>query len=232
MDTNDPWASYQQEEEDDYRPTVVDGPGGGAPPPAAPGGGGSFQPTYPMQNPTPPYGSPAQNYPSPPPAQPQQGYPSPPPQPAGGYPQQMPQQQPPQQQPQQQQRGGSQTMIMPTGPEKIIPLAWLAIVEGPGGKRGQVFSLKSENVIGRATGSIVLSQDQAVSSRHLRIKLEISEEDPDQQVFVMYDQGSSNGTYVGDYETCQDDDEKIYRHVLQDGDYVRVGETIFIFKQA
>ncbi len=50
-------------------------------------------------------------------------------------------------------------------------------------------------------------------------------------LFVLYDMGSRNGTFVGDKETHKDDESRTYRHVLQDGDYLLVGETTLVFKK-
>jgi hypothetical protein len=108
-------------------------------------------------------------------------------------------------------------------------LAWLAVVEGPGGARGEVFTLQHETVIGRKAGQIVLAGDTYVSGQHAKVRLERSEEDDDNQVFVLYDLASANGTFAG----CRDDfrDNQVYRHALEDGDFVLLGETVLVFKQ-
>lgn len=125
---------------------------------------------------------------------------------------------------------GSQTVLMQTTPEKVIPLAWVAIVEGRGGKRGTVFTLKPETVIGRAYGDFLLSGDPTVSSQHAKIRLEPKEEG-EGEVFVLYDLASANGTYVGTKETFRDESSRVYRHELKDGDYLLLGETALVFKQ-
>jgi pSer/pThr/pTyr-binding forkhead associated (FHA) protein len=43
--------------------------------------------------------------------------------------------------------------------------------------------------------------------------------------------GSRNGVYAGDRETYQDDDSRVYRHELADGDYLLLGETTLVFKR-
>lgn len=127
--------------------------------------------------------------------------------------------------------GESKTVIMPSGVPETLPLAWLAVVEGPGAPRGQVFPLGSDTVLGRtAENHIALSGDRAVSSRHLKIKLEADAENPEKKVFVMYDQGSANGTYAGDYQACKAAENRVYRHVLGDGDFFLIGETLLVFK--
>jgi len=108
-------------------------------------------------------------------------------------------------------------------------LAWLAVVKGPGGPRGQVFTLDRETVIGRKAGTIVLGGDSYVSGQHAKVRLEPSEEDEETDTFVLYDLASANGTFAGDRESYRDN--QIYRYELEDGDFVLVGETTLVFKQ-
>lgn len=108
-------------------------------------------------------------------------------------------------------------------------LAWLAVTGGPGAPRGQVFNLQRETVIGRKAGQIVLANDAFVSGQHAKVRLERSEEDEGKQVFVLYDLASANGTFVGDREDYRDN--QIYRHELEDGDFILLGETTMVFKQ-
>jgi pSer/pThr/pTyr-binding forkhead associated (FHA) protein len=49
--------------------------------------------------------------------------------------------------------------------------------------------------------------------------------------FVLYDLGSRNGTFAGDRASYKDDANRCYRHVLQDGDYLLIGETTLAFKR-
>lgn len=129
------------------------------------------------------------------------------------------------------QNSGAQTMMMNVV-QDIIPLAWLAVVEGPGAARGSVYSLKRETLLGRTSGEIALNMDQAISSQHLKIRLEDSEANPEQQVFVLYDMASANGVFVGDYAACQQDNaNRVYRYVLKDGDFLLAGQTILVFKE-
>jgi hypothetical protein len=108
-------------------------------------------------------------------------------------------------------------------------LAWLAVVDGPGSARGQVFTLQQETVIGRKAGQIVLAGDTYVSGQHAKVRLERSEEDDANQVFVLYDLASANGTFAGDEEDFRDN--QVYRYALEDGDFVLLGETVLVFKQ-
>jgi hypothetical protein len=228
MDSNNPWAN------DEEQKTVVDGndktvpmdgysgpPGGERRTPfvgdydeTVAEDSGPFQRTNPRDQPTPTpggWGGGLPQYDTPPPA----------PQPSP-Y-----QQRPP--------SGGGEegkTQIMSAGTPETLPLAWLAVVEGPGAPRGEVFRLGKDTILGRTSNNhIPLSGDPAVSSRHLKIKLEaVDEEDPEQKVFVLYDQGSANGTYAGAYEECQEAKNRVYRRVLEDGDFLLLGETILVFK--
>jgi hypothetical protein len=108
-------------------------------------------------------------------------------------------------------------------------LAWLAVTGGPGAPRGQVFPLQRETLIGRKAGQIVLAGDAFVSGQHAKVRLERSEEDEGKEVFVLYDLASANGTFVGDREDYRDN--QVYRHELEDGDFILLGETTLVFKQ-
>lgn len=115
-------------------------------------------------------------------------------------------------------------------PEARAPLlAWVAVVDGPGASRGQVFTLEPETVIGRKTGQILLASDASVSGHHARVRLEPGESEDEGHSFVLYDLASSNGTFAGDRESYQN--ERVYRHELKDGDFILLGETTLVFKQ-
>jgi hypothetical protein len=121
-----------------------------------------------------------------------------------------------------------ETVIM--RPEAAAPLlAWLAVTEGPGAPRGQVFTLQRETIIGRKAGQIVLAGDAYVSGQHAKVRLELSEEDEEKEAFVLYDLASANGTFVGSRADYRDN--QVYRYELEDGDFILVGETTLVFKQ-
>jgi len=127
------------------------------------------------------------------------------------------------------QTGPAGKTIIMAEPISTPLLAWLAVIEGPGAPRGQVYTLQEETVIGRETGQITLAGDAYVSGQHAKVRLESSEEDQEKEAFVLYDLASANGTFAGDREVYQDN--QIYRHELKDGDFVLLGETKLVFKQ-
>lgn len=109
--------------------------------------------------------------------------------------------------------------------------AWLVVVDGPDARSiGRVHSLQpTTTTIGRAKGNHVALNDQTCSAQHARIRAEPREDE--ESAFVLYDMGSSNGTYVGDKESYKDEENQTYRHELQDGDYLLLGETTLVFKK-
>lgn len=121
-----------------------------------------------------------------------------------------------------------ETVIM--RPEASPPvLGWLALIDGPGGSRGTLFTLERETMIGRSAGQITLPGDAYVSSQHAKVRLEASDAEDDRETFVLYDLASANGTFAGDKEHYRD--QRVYRHELKDGDRILVGETTLVFKQ-
>ncbi len=131
-------------------------------------------------------------------------------------------------------QAGSETVVMELESKTPLPLAWLAVVEGPGARRGKLVALKAETIVGRTQGDLALNGDRAMSSQHVRIRLEPKEgaAAEGKQVFVIYDLATTNGTYVGTRETYRDDASRVYRCELRDGDYLLLGETSLVFKQA
>ena len=91
----------------------------------------------------------------------------------------------------------------------------LTITRGPG--VGEVFELgnKAPMSIGRAKANAVVVNDVSVSSEHCRIR-------PEDGQFVLHDLKSTNGTFVNE--------RRITRHVLAEGDVVKIGETSLLFK--
>jgi pSer/pThr/pTyr-binding forkhead associated (FHA) protein len=91
----------------------------------------------------------------------------------------------------------------------------LTITRGPG--TGQVFDLRNQAAtsIGRAKANEVVIDDVSVSSEHCRIR-------PEDGHFVLHDLKSTNGTFVNE--------RRVTRHVLVEGDILKIGETSLLFK--
>ena len=109
--------------------------------------------------------------------------------------------------------------------------AWLVVVDGPDrGTIGKVHMLRPDmTTVGRAPGNTVVLADQTCSSQHFRVRIEPQEDQ--EPLFVLYDMGSRNGTFVGPKSSYKDTECRTYRHSLQDGDYILVGETTLVFKK-
>lgn len=123
--------------------------------------------------------------------------------------------------------------VLMSAPAPQIPLAWLGIVSGSGAKRGTTFVLGVETVVGRAAGDALLSGDKTISGQHVKVRLEPKEGGAEgEQVFMLYDLASANGTYVGTRENYREESSRVYRHELHSGDYVLLGETTLVFLMA
>jgi pSer/pThr/pTyr-binding forkhead associated (FHA) protein len=122
---------------------------------------------------------------------------------------------------------------MPTGPRPEPSFAWLVLVAGAGDNPfiGKVYEIKKEGVttLGRVQGNDIVVPDPACSSQHARIRMEA--EESGNPTYVLYDMASSNGTFAGSKENYKEESSRVYRHVLQDGDYVLIGETTLVFKR-
>jgi pSer/pThr/pTyr-binding forkhead associated (FHA) protein len=109
--------------------------------------------------------------------------------------------------------------------------AWLVVVDaGDQNEIGAVNTLQPDTTtLGRVAGNHIIIRDDTCSSQHARIRIEAKEgQDP---AYVLYDMGSSNGTYIGSRETYKNESSRTYRHELQDGDYILIGETTLVFKK-
>jgi hypothetical protein len=123
----------------------------------------------------------------------------------------------------------AQTMIISERPTPVF--AWLVVVDGPDRNSiGMVHTLHPDTTtIGRVAGNRIALRDETVSGQHARIRREVKEgEDP---VFALFDMGSRNGIFVGDREAYKEEENRIYRHELQDGDFLLMGETTLVFKK-
>lgn len=130
-------------------------------------------------------------------------------------------------------REGAPTMLIPTGPKPEPAFAWLVIVSGTAGNRqlGLPLPVKSSGTttIGRTPGNNIVIPDPACSANHAKIRLETNAEG--KQEFVIYDLASSNGLYVGNKDNYKEESSRVYRQILQDGNYILIGETTLVFKQ-
>src|SRR3954464_6039530 len=80
---------------------------------------------------------------------------------------------------------------------------------------GRKFNLESANVIiGRSSKSEIQIDQESVSRNHAKII-------NTGKSIILRDLGSTNGTYVND--------QLIDEHVLRDGDFIKIGRTIFKF---
>jgi hypothetical protein len=100
--------------------------------------------------------------------------------------------------------------------EEIAKEAWLKVIKGAlSGKEFIIY--ERETIIGSSpTCNIVLFKDSSVSPQHSIIKNENNR-------YIISDMHSKNGTYVND--------ERISDKVLQDGDIITIGNTIFRFNE-
>lgn len=91
------------------------------------------------------------------------------------------------------------------------------LVVQKGKNLGQSYSLNRAFPIsiGRSRVNEILIDDVTVSGQHCRII-------PENGKHVLYDLGSTNGTFVNE--------KKVQRAVLRQGDVVKVGETLFLYK--
>ena len=103
----------------------------------------------------------------------------------------------------------TKTELLYRGPEQV---AWLVLRTGS--RAGSEWQLGADNHIGRDPTCDIVVADSTVSGKHARIKKE-------GRVYVIYDLGSTNGTYVNNV--------RVQREVLHHSDIIRVGATEFAF---
>lgn len=122
-----------------------------------------------------------------------------------------------------------QTMLISERPTPVF--AWLVVVDGPDrGSIGTVNTLRPDTTtLGRVAGNHIVIRDDTCSAQHARIRIETKEGQG--TVFALYDMGSRNGTFIGNKETYRNEESRKYRHELQDGDYLLIGETTLVFKK-
>jgi diguanylate cyclase (GGDEF)-like protein len=114
-------------------------------------------------------------------------------------------------------RTNADTLCAP--PKVVSPAcrdACLVHIYPSGPSMGRRYPLSTTNAvsIGRGTDCTILIDDHSVSRRHARVE-------PTPQGYLAEDLGSTNGTFVND--------RPVVRQMLQDGDYLRVGNCIYRF---
>jgi pSer/pThr/pTyr-binding forkhead associated (FHA) protein len=119
-------------------------------------------------------------------------------------------------------------MIISERPSPVF--AWLVIVDGPDRNSiGTVHTLHPDTTtLGRVSGNRIVLHDETVSAQHARIRREVKE--GQEPVFALFDMGSRNGIYAGARENYKNEENRVYRHELKDGDYLLVGDTTLVFK--
>ena len=112
-------------------------------------------------------------------------------------------------------RGGAEEDVDETIMEHRLEgmLGWLIIKRG--GRRGQIFRLGKESIIGR-TGATIVLNDPKVSRSHAKIALRENQ-------FLIVDILSENGTFVNG-ERLQ------VERALAENDEIRVGDTVMVLK--
>ena len=100
--------------------------------------------------------------------------------------------------------------------QPVRAAAWL-VARSPG-RAGRQFPLQAaRNTIGRdGSRCQVVLDDSTVSSEHAAIVFERGR-------FVLYDLASTNGTHIND--------QRIQRQMLYDGDEIRLGSKVLVFKK-
>lgn len=124
---------------------------------------------------------------------------------------------------------GDQTMLI--GERKASAVfAWLVVVESPDRRSiGKVHTLQPDTTtVGRVAGNHVVLNDETCSAQHARIRVEARDQE---LAYVLYDMGSRNGVFIGSRDSYKNADSQKYRHELQDGDYILIGDTTLVFKK-
>jgi pSer/pThr/pTyr-binding forkhead associated (FHA) protein len=120
-------------------------------------------------------------------------------------------------------------MVISERPSPVF--AWLVVVDGPDRNSiGTIHTLHPDNTsIGRVRGNQIILRDETVSAQHARIRRELKE--GQEPVYALFDMGSRNGCQVGGRDTYRNEENRVYRHELKDGEYILLGETTLVFKK-
>jgi len=96
-------------------------------------------------------------------------------------------------------------------------LGWLVVKKGAYMRRGQIMKIKPGQIMGRdPRRADVVIDDEKVSGLHARIQVK-------EDNFILVDLGSANGTSVNG-------EALIAPKVLEEGDEIKIGDTIFVVK--
>lgn len=99
--------------------------------------------------------------------------------------------------------------------QPVPVVAWLVVKSGH--YAGQQYRLEASTILGRDGNQChFVVDDDAVSKEHAKINFERGQ-------FVIYDLGSTNGTFINN--------ARIQRQMLMDGDLLRLGNTTLVFKR-
>ena len=103
----------------------------------------------------------------------------------------------------------------PSASRPSVRLNWLIGISGPA--EGKTFHIGARTVtIGRLVGSFVqLTEDDQVSRNHCQIRTQGGS-------LVIKDTDSNTGTFVND--------TRVDEHILQDGDKIKIGQSIFEYR--
>lgn len=114
---------------------------------------------------------------------------------------------------------GTRTEVLNTPGPRIFGM--LVIVDGPG--TGHIFKLNpgEPNSLGRDYNSDIVIDEPAVSRQHAKIRLERL--DSGELRYFIQDMATENGIEVNG--------ENIVRHNLADGDRIKLGRVLLVYKQ-
>lgn len=106
--------------------------------------------------------------------------------------------------------------ILYTERSQVPVCGWLVVLRGR--RKGRDFRIEKDvSLLGRDGSCDYVIEDDTVSRQHVRFRIEDG-------TFVAFDLGSGNGTFLNG--------EKIQRAELQDGDVLKIGESLVLFKKA
>ncbi len=122
--------------------------------------------------------------------------------------------------------GQGQAMSSASPPTELLNVApitvgaWLVMKSGP--RAGKMYQLQPQaTVLGRDGSSDIILDDTTISRQHIKIRQ--SKDANGKDLFTVHDLATSNGTQVNGVNEVKKD--------LKDGDEIKLGNTILVFKQ-